>query len=160
MMSYWTFSDVFEEQGVVKEPFYGGFGLVAEGGLPKPSFNAFKLLHKLAVKGFRSIRTMALVTRRVGWNFVIALWNLFLPDQHGESKEVEISIEGLTGKPSGDDLTRRFHSRLAFAAFTPWAVRKAQPWRRLNGYAKQRRLALRSLRISKAAIVSPPQGLA
>ncbi len=29
MMSYWTFSDVFEEQGVVKKPFYGGFGLVA-----------------------------------------------------------------------------------------------------------------------------------
>src|ERR1019366_6047313 len=27
--SYWTFSDVFEEQGVAKEPFYGGFGLIA-----------------------------------------------------------------------------------------------------------------------------------
>ena len=27
MMSYWTFSDVFEEQGVVKKPFYGGYGL-------------------------------------------------------------------------------------------------------------------------------------
>src|SRR5581483_556512 len=26
-MSYWTFSDVFEEQGVVKTPFYGGYGL-------------------------------------------------------------------------------------------------------------------------------------
>ena len=47
MMSYWTFSDVFEEQGVVKQPFYGGFGLIAEDGLPKPSFNAFKLLHQL-----------------------------------------------------------------------------------------------------------------
>ncbi len=47
MMSYWTFSDVFEEQGVVKRPFYGGFGLLAEDGLPKPAFNAFKLLHRL-----------------------------------------------------------------------------------------------------------------
>ena len=45
MMSYWTFSDVFEEQGVVKQPFYGGYGLLAEDGLPKPSFNAFKMLH-------------------------------------------------------------------------------------------------------------------
>ena len=25
-MSFWTFDDVFEENGVVKEPFYGGFG--------------------------------------------------------------------------------------------------------------------------------------
>ena len=30
-MSYWTFSDVFEEQGVVKKPFYGGYGLIAAG---------------------------------------------------------------------------------------------------------------------------------
>src|ERR1700722_10355470 len=29
MMSYWSFSDVFEEQGVVKQPFYGGYGLIA-----------------------------------------------------------------------------------------------------------------------------------
>ena len=41
-MSYWTFSDVFEEQGVVKTPFYGGYGLVAVDGIPKPAFNAFK----------------------------------------------------------------------------------------------------------------------
>src|SRR5260370_38383144 len=47
MMSYWTFSDGFEEQGVVKQPFYGGFGLIAAGGIPKPSYNAFKLLHQL-----------------------------------------------------------------------------------------------------------------
>ena len=47
MMSYWTFSDVFEEQGVVKKPFYGGYGLIAEDDLPKPAFNAFKLLHQL-----------------------------------------------------------------------------------------------------------------
>ena len=47
MMSYWTFSDVFEEGGVIKTPFYGGFGIVAEDGIPKPAFDAFKLLHKL-----------------------------------------------------------------------------------------------------------------
>jgi len=33
-MSYWTFSDVFEEQGVVKQPFYGGFGLIAADDIP------------------------------------------------------------------------------------------------------------------------------
>src|ERR1700688_3668776 len=35
MMSYWTFSDVFEEQGVVRWPFYGGFWVIAAGGIPK-----------------------------------------------------------------------------------------------------------------------------
>ena len=46
-MSYWTFSDVFEEQGVVKKPFYGGYGLIAAGGIPKPAFAAFEILHQL-----------------------------------------------------------------------------------------------------------------
>ena len=44
MMSYWTFSDVFDEQGVVKAPFYGGFGIVAEDSIPKPAYDAFMLL--------------------------------------------------------------------------------------------------------------------
>src|SRR5580704_1103173 len=47
IMSYWTFSDVFEEQGVIKTPFYGGYGLIAEGGVPKAAFNAFAMLHRL-----------------------------------------------------------------------------------------------------------------
>src|SRR5215469_2431078 len=50
VMSYWSFSDVFDEQGVVKEPFYGGFGVTANGGIPKPAYNAFELLHKLGDK--------------------------------------------------------------------------------------------------------------
>ena len=47
MMSYWDFSDVFEEQGVVKTPFYGGYGMIAERGIPKAAFRAFELLHRL-----------------------------------------------------------------------------------------------------------------
>jgi xylan 1,4-beta-xylosidase len=43
----WTLSDVFEEQGVINRPLYGGYGVIAEDGLPKPAFNAFKLLHRL-----------------------------------------------------------------------------------------------------------------
>ena len=46
-MAYWAFSDVFEEQGVVRTPFYGGFGLIAADHIDKPVMNAFRLLHKL-----------------------------------------------------------------------------------------------------------------
>ena len=42
MLSYWAFSDVFEEQGVVKEPFYGGFGLLAEDDLPEALLQRFQ----------------------------------------------------------------------------------------------------------------------
>ena len=53
-MSYWTFSDVFEEQGVVKTPFYGGFGLIAEDSIPKPALNAFAMLHELGDRRINS----------------------------------------------------------------------------------------------------------
>ena len=75
-MSYWTFSDVFEEGGVVKTPFYGGFGLLAVGGIPKPAFNAFALLHQLGEQRFAADVTGALFTRRADGALVLAIWNL------------------------------------------------------------------------------------
>ena len=74
-MSYWTFSDVFEEQGVVKTPFYGGFGLRSAGGVPKPSFNAFAMLHRLGDQRFSPQAPAALLTRRADGSIVVALWN-------------------------------------------------------------------------------------
>jgi xylan 1,4-beta-xylosidase len=74
-MSYWTFSDVFEEQGVVKTPFYGGFGLLAAGGIPKPAFNAFALLHQLGEQRFGSAAEGTLLTRRADGALAVALWN-------------------------------------------------------------------------------------
>ena len=96
-MAYWDFSDVFEEQGVVKQPFYGGFGLIAAGGLPKPVFNAFALLHRLGDKRLTVDSESALVTRRADGTLVIALWNLFLPEQAGEPKQVTLHLVGLSG---------------------------------------------------------------
>jgi|SRR5208282_5419559 xylan 1,4-beta-xylosidase len=81
VMSYWTFSDVFEEQGVVKQPFYGGFGLIAAGGIPKPAYNAFKLLHLLGDERIPVDSRSVLVTRRKDGSLVVAVWNLVPPDQ-------------------------------------------------------------------------------
>ena len=74
-MSYWAFSDVFEEQGVVKTPFYGGYGLLAVGGIPKPAFNAFALLHRLGEQRLLSDATGMLFTRREDGTLVLAIWN-------------------------------------------------------------------------------------
>src|SRR6202035_1812070 len=81
VLSYWTFSDVFEEQGVVKQPFYGGYGLSAEGGLPKPAFNAFALLHHLGVQRLANDSASALITRDREGKLDIALWDLFLSEE-------------------------------------------------------------------------------
>lgn len=46
--SYWTFGDIFEEQGVPFTPFHGGFGMVANGIIPKPTFWTFAFYKKLS----------------------------------------------------------------------------------------------------------------
>jgi len=46
-MSYWTFSDLFEEAGPPPTPFHGGFGLINREGIRKPAFFAYKYLNAL-----------------------------------------------------------------------------------------------------------------
>ncbi|KRE89190.1 glycosyl hydrolase family 39 [Frateuria sp. Soil773] len=75
LMSYWSFSDVFEEQGVVRNPFYGGFGLIAANRIAKPAFNAFAMLHRLGEERLAVDSDAALVTRRGDGTLVLALWN-------------------------------------------------------------------------------------
>ena len=90
MMSYWTFSDVFEEQGVVKRPFYGGFGLIATGGIPKPAYDAFQLLHKLGNQRIALDSDSALLTRRDDNSLVLAVWNYAPPGETGSSRMVTV----------------------------------------------------------------------
>jgi len=100
MMSYWTFSDVFEEQGVVKTPFYGGFGILAERSIPKPAFNDFALLHQLGDTRLDVSSDSVLVTRRKDASLAIAVWNLFLPEESGSPKTITLRLKGFTGAPS------------------------------------------------------------
>ena len=97
MMSYWSLSDVFEEQGVIKKPFYGGYGLLAEGGIPKPVFNAFKLMHQLGDQRIDVQSDSLLATKRADGSFAIALWNLSLPDDPGQTRNVTIHLQNLKG---------------------------------------------------------------
>lgn len=46
-ISYWTFTDVFEEGGGGIGPFHGGFGFVNEQGIHKPTFHVMAMLNRL-----------------------------------------------------------------------------------------------------------------
>jgi xylan 1,4-beta-xylosidase len=93
-MSYWTFSDVFEEQGVVKTPFYGGYGLIAVDGIPKPAFNAFKLLHRLGDERIQLDSDSALLTRKKDGTLDLAVWNYAPPDQAGVPRTITLRLKG------------------------------------------------------------------
>jgi xylan 1,4-beta-xylosidase len=98
IMSYWTFSDVFEEQGVVKTPFYGGYGLIAADGIPKPAFNAFKLLHELGDERLQLDSESALLTRRKDGTLVLAVWNYAPPEQSGSPRKITLRFKSTNQK--------------------------------------------------------------
>ena len=81
-MAYWAFSDVFEEQGVVRSPFYGGFGLVAADHIQKPVLNVFRALHQLGDKRIALASESALATVTPD-GVAVALWNYAPPTGTG-----------------------------------------------------------------------------
>jgi xylan 1,4-beta-xylosidase len=82
-MDYWSFSDVFEEQGVVRSPFYGGFGLMAADNIPKASLNIFAALHTLGDKRIAVDSDSILATRSSSGQLILALWNYAPPTGTG-----------------------------------------------------------------------------
>lgn len=71
--SYWTFGDVFEEQGVPFTLFHGGFGLVADHCIPKPTFWTFVFFKNL--DGECVIKNDSCVVCRDGDTYKGILWN-------------------------------------------------------------------------------------
>ena len=98
MLSYWAFSDVFEEQGVVKTPFYGGYGIVAERGIPKAAYRAFELLHQLGDQRMANESPDVLVTKRSDGAIVLALWNYAEPDEKAGQKVFRLKLTNSSAK--------------------------------------------------------------
>src|SRR5208282_3293893 len=67
-------------------------------GLPKPAFNAFKLLHRLGETRIPANADDIIATRRTDGTIVIAVWNTPLVGGGGEPKEVVLQLNSLTGR--------------------------------------------------------------
>jgi xylan 1,4-beta-xylosidase len=92
LMSWWTFDDVFEEGGVKKEPFDGGFGLIAPDRIRKPSFYDFALLHGLGEQRIDNPADNILVTRRKDGSLVVAAWNLVDMDKLSQGTPITLHL--------------------------------------------------------------------
>ena len=87
--SYWTFGDVFEEQGIPNTPFHGGFGMMANGLIPKPTLWAFSFFANL--KGECVLRDEhAVIVRREDGGYEAVLWNLCREGQEKEPLELSL----------------------------------------------------------------------
>jgi xylan 1,4-beta-xylosidase len=93
-MAYWTFSDVFEEQGVARTSFYGGFGVIAPNNIPKASLNALTILHKLGDRRIAVDSESALATTLPDGSIAIALWNYAPPGGEGPNYTPQPKLPG------------------------------------------------------------------
>ena len=73
--SYWTFGDVFEEQGIPSRPFHGGFGMMANGLIPKPTLWAFAFFSQLRGEAVYRDEHAVIVKRPEG-GYEAVCWNL------------------------------------------------------------------------------------
>lgn len=108
-MSFWTFSDVFEEGGPIAKPFEGNFGLRAKGGINKPSYYDFALLHELGNRRLPNPSEDVIVTKTKNGSLVIAAWNLVDPGKQGATREMEIDFRGVS--PHADVTLQRVDSK-------------------------------------------------
>jgi xylan 1,4-beta-xylosidase len=93
--SFWTFTDIFEENYFPSVPFHGGFGLLNLHGIAKPTYRAFELLHRLGeqrlpVEG--SHETVDVWAVRRGDALMLLLTNHALPRQPIETQRVRIEL--------------------------------------------------------------------
>ena len=95
MMSFWTFSDVFEESGPIPKPFIGMFGLRAKGGINKPVYYAYQLLHELGNERLANASKDVIVTRTADGGLSIAAWNLVDPGQSGADSTIQFDFSHL-----------------------------------------------------------------
>jgi xylan 1,4-beta-xylosidase len=96
--SFWTFTDIFEENYMPATAFEGGFGLLTLQGVAKPSYRAFELLHRLGVDELPVDGVHETVDVWVvrGRNAVtILLTNHALPRHPIETESVHIQLTGL-----------------------------------------------------------------
>jgi xylan 1,4-beta-xylosidase len=77
-MSYWAFTDQFEEPGPPREPFHGGFGLMNVDGLRKPAFFAYKFLAELFESEIPTDAPRLIVTKN-GSKVRMLLWDYSPP---------------------------------------------------------------------------------
>ncbi len=74
-MSYWTFTDIFEEGGPPKTPYHGGFGLMNYEGIRKPAFFAYEYLARLGTTDLQSSDPHSWITKKGSGEVAALFWD-------------------------------------------------------------------------------------
>jgi len=87
-MSYWVYSDLFEEPGPPDAPFHGGFGLMTREGIRKPVWFAYRYLAALAKLNGKEVPTSDAATWAAtdGEQLQAIVWDWRQPDQDASNR--------------------------------------------------------------------------
>lgn len=97
--SYWTFGDIFEEKGVPFAPFHGGFGMVANNCIPKPTFYTFLFYKNLKGKCIHKDDDLIIVMTDEGSLRGLA-WNVCEKAEERANKSLTVNIDMDAGQYS------------------------------------------------------------
>ena len=91
--SYWTFGDVFEEQGVPSSPFHGGFGMIANQLIPKPTLWAFHFFNNLKGECVHRDEN-SVILRKADGSYEGVAWNIAQADREDVTLDIALPVEG------------------------------------------------------------------
>ena len=100
-MSYWVFTDIFEEAGPRFTPFHGGFGLLNTQGINKPAFYSFKYMNKLGNTELINTDSTSWACKNAKGNVQVLLWD-FTNTHPGDSVNNQVYyVRDLPARPKG-----------------------------------------------------------
>lgn len=74
-MSYWVFTDIFEESAPRFTPFHGGFGLLNTQGINKPAFYSYKFLNELGNTELQNSDSRSWACKSDNGDVQVLLWD-------------------------------------------------------------------------------------
>ncbi len=80
-MSYWTFTDIFEESGTPSTAFHGGFGLMNVHGIKKPTFHAYSFANQLGNIELKNEDSSSWVCKNEKGDIQVLAWDFTLLNQ-------------------------------------------------------------------------------
>ena len=95
--SYWTFSDIFEEQSQKPGVFHGGFGMQTVDGIEKPVYRLFEIFHHLGDQRIKvednNNATAEILAVQKGKDLQIVAYNHNVPKEPIKTEQLEINLD-------------------------------------------------------------------
>lgn len=98
IVSWWSFSDIFEEGGFNSLPFNAGYGLQTIYNIDKPAFKAFELLHESGNSQYLttgSHPTAGLIATENGTHIHVLIYNHQIPGAPIDTVNMSIAVQGI-----------------------------------------------------------------